>query len=230
MCAHVLVAEDDPNQAQVIGIYLTAEGHSVTVVHDGAIALTRAREQQPDLLVLDVMLPGMDGLDVCRALRAESEVPILVLTARSSEYDLVRGLDFGADDYLTKPYSPRELTARVRTLLRRARPRGLADRAQAHRLGDLVVDPVRHQVTIDGISVECTYGEFQLLEIMVRQPDRVFTRQQLLELTRGTDAYVTPRIIDAHVLNLRKKIERDPSRPARLVTVFGVGYKLTDGS
>jgi DNA-binding response OmpR family regulator len=230
MCAHVLVAEDDPNQAQVIGIYLTAEGHSVTVVHDGAIALTQAREQQPDLLVLDVMLPGMDGLDVCRALRAESEVPILVLTARSSEYDLVRGLDFGADDYLTKPYSPRELTARVRTLLRRARPRELADRAQAHRLGDLVVDPVRHQVTIDGISVECTYGEFQLLEIMVRQPDRVFTRQQLLELTRGTDAYVTPRIIDAHVLNLRKKIERDPSRPARLVTVFGVGYKLTDGS
>jgi two-component system response regulator MtrA len=230
MCAHVLVAEDDPNQAQVIGIYLTAEGHSVTVVHDGAIALARAREQQPDLLVLDVMLPGMDGLDVCRALRAESEVPILVLTARSSEYDLVRGLDFGADDYLTKPYSPRELTARVRTLLRRARPRELADRAQAHRLGDLVVDPVRHQVTIDGISVECTYGEFQLLEIMVRQPDRVFTRQQLLELTRGTDAYVTPRIIDAHVLNLRKKIERDPSRPARLVTVFSVGYKLTDGS
>jgi DNA-binding response OmpR family regulator len=228
MCAHVLVAEDDTNQAQVIRLYLEAEGHSVAVVHDGAIALTQARALQPDLLVLDVMLPGMDGLDVCRALRAESELPILVLTARSSEYDLVRGLDFGADDYLTKPYSPRELTARVRTLLRRARRKEPA--AQVHRLGGLVVDPVRHEVTVDGAPVECTYGEFQLLEIMVRQPNRVFTRQQLLELTRGTDAYVTPRIIDAHVLNLRKKIERDPGRPARLLTVFGVGYKLTDGS
>jgi DNA-binding response OmpR family regulator len=228
MCARVLVAEDDENQAEVVRLYLEAEGHSVAVVHDGAVALTQAREQQPDLLVLDVMLPGMDGLDVCRAVRAESELPILVLTARSSEYDLLRGLDFGADDYMTKPYSPRELTARVRTLLRRARPKEPV--AQGYRLGDLVVDPARHEVTVGGMPVECTYGEFQLLEIMVRQPNRVFTRQQLLEATRGTDAYVTPRIIDAHVLNLRKKIERDPSSPTRLLTVFGVGYKLTDGS
>jgi len=176
--------------------------------------------------VLDVMLPGMDGLDVCRALRSESDVPVLVLTARDSEYDLQRSLDLGADDHMTKPYSPRELVARTRTLLRRTRF-GPQD-GSLLRAGDLVVDPQRHAVHLAGRPVECTHAEFALLAVFAGQPDRAFTREQLLELTRGTDAYVTARTIDVHVLNLRRKIERDPGRPARLVTVYGVGYKLTD--
>ncbi|WIX98664.1 response regulator transcription factor [Amycolatopsis mongoliensis] len=226
MSSRVLVAEDDPKQAQVIRLYLEGDGHTVEVVHDGPAALAHARERRPDLLVLDVMLPGMDGLDVCRTLRTESDLPVLVLTARDSEYDLLRSLDLGADDHMTKPYSPRELLARTRTLLRRARfgPQN----GPLLRVGDLVVDPERHAVHLEGRPAECTHAEFALLEVFAGQPDRAFTRERLLELTRGTDAYVTTRTIDVHVLNLRRKIERDPSRPARLVTVYGVGYKLTD--
>jgi len=226
MSSRVLVAEDDPTQAHVIRLYLESEGHTVDVVHDGADALAHARARRPDLLVLDVMLPGMDGLDVCRALRAESDVPVLVLTARDTEYDLLRSLDLGADYHMTKPYSPRELVARTRTLLRRTRFGPQA--GSLLRAGDLVVDPERHTVHLDGRPVECTHAEFALLAVFAGQPDRAFTRERLLELARGTDAYVTTRTIDVHVLNLRRKIERDPARPARLVTVYGVGYKLTD--
>ena len=226
MSSRVLVAEDDPTQADVIRLYLEGEGHTVDVVHDGREALAHARAHRPDLLVLDVMLPGMDGLDVCRALRTESDVPVLVLTARDSEYDLLRSLDLGADDHMTKPYSPRELVARTRTLLRRTRFG--QQTGPLLRAGDLVVDQERHAVHLEGRPVECTRAEFTLLEVFAGQPDRAFTREQLLELTRGTDAYVTTRTIDVHVLNLRRKIERDPARPARLVTVYGVGYKLTD--
>jgi len=226
MSSRVLVAEDDPHQAQVIRVYLEGEGHTVAVVHDGQAALAHARAHRLDLLVLDVMLPGMDGLDVCRALRTESDVPVLVLTARDTEYDLLRSLDLGADDHMTKPYSPRELVARTRTLLRRNRfgPQT----GPLLRVGELVVDPERHAVHLAGRPVECTHAEFALLEVFAGHPDRAFTRAQLLELARGTDAYVTTRTIDVHVLNLRRKIERDPARPARLVTVYGVGYKLTD--
>ncbi|WP_328603158.1 response regulator transcription factor [Amycolatopsis sp. NBC_00345] len=230
MSSRVLVAEDDPKQAEVIRLYLEDEGHTVAVVHDGLDALAQARAERPDLLVLDVMLPGMDGLDVCRALRTESDVLVLVLTARASEYDLLRGLDLGADDYLTKPYRPRELVARVRTLLRRGRSGPRTGPGAVLRAGDLVVDPTRHEVHVDGRPVECTHAEFALLEVFAAQPGRAFTRGRLLELTRGTDAYVTTRIIDVHVLNLRRKIERDPARPTRLVTVYGVGYKLTDAA
>jgi DNA-binding response OmpR family regulator len=220
----VLVADDDPRQAEVVRRYLTADGHRADVVHDGQAALDAARRLRPDLLVLDVLMPGVDGLLVCRTLRRESDVLVLMLTARTAEDDLLLGLELGADDYLTKPYSPRELMARVRTLLRRA-PRG-APESGVRRIGRLSVDPAEHRVCVDGAPVECTRGEFAILAAMAEQPDRVFTRAQLLHHTRGIDRSSTERTIDVHVMNLRRKIEADPQRPERLLTVYGVGYKL----
>jgi DNA-binding response OmpR family regulator len=226
MCAQVLVADDDPRHAEGIRRYLVADGHEAVVVHDGRAALETARRIRPDLLVLDVMMPEMDGLQVCRTLRQESDVLVLMLTARSTEADLLLGLELGADDYLSKPFSPRELMARIRTLLRRASrgaPSGLAETRQVGRIG---IDPVRHHVTVDGVQIECTRGEFAILAAMSEQPDRVFTRTQLLHHTRGIDRSSTERTIDVHVMNLRRKIEGDPRRPAHLLTVHGVGYKL----
>jgi two-component system response regulator MtrA len=226
MCAHVLVADDDPRQAEVVRRYLAADGHEAHVVHDGQAALDAARRLRPDLLVLDVLMPGVDGLLVCRTLRRESDLLVLMLTARATEDDLLLGLELGADDYLTKPYSPRELMARVRTLLRRA-PRGAQEGVR--QIGRLRIDPSEHQVQVDGEPVECTRGEFAILAAMAEQPDRVFTRAQLLHHTRGIDRSSTERTIDVHVMNLRRKIEVDPRRPAQLVTVYGVGYKLAAG-
>ncbi|MFB6991160.1 response regulator transcription factor [Streptomyces sp. NPDC056178] len=231
MCANVIVAEDDEKQAELVRRYLEHEGHTVTVVGDGLAVLAEVRHREPDLLVLDVMMPRADGLDVIRVLRAEQrEVPVLMLTARSTEDDLLLGLDLGADDYMTKPYSPRELMARVRTLLRRTRRVATAEPAedQALRVGALTVDPVRHEVAVEGRSVECTPGEFRILAAMAAEPERVFTRQRLLEELHGFDRYVSFRTVDVHIMNLRKKIEPAPRRPALLLTVFGVGYKLTD--
>ena len=224
----MLVAEDDERQAEVLRRYLEAAGHQAFVVHDGVAALDRIRRHQPDLLILDVMMPRLDGLDVCRVLRQESDVLVLMLTARSSEDDLLLGLDLGADDYLVKPYSPRELMARVRTLLRRVQ-RAAAPIPAVRRVGRLGVDPQRREVTADGTPIECTRGEFAILAAMAEQPDRVFTRGQLLEHTRGLDRDSTERTIDVHVMNLRRKIEPDPRRPTHLLTVYGVGYKLTGG-
>jgi DNA-binding response OmpR family regulator len=229
MRANVLVADDDHRQAEVVRRYLVADGHEAVVVHDGRSALAQARRLRPDLLVLDVMMPGMDGLHVCRTLRAESDLLVLMLTARTTEEDLLLGLELGADDYLTKPYSPRELMARVRTLLRRTRQVGAANTADVRRVGGVTVDPATHLVTVDGEAVECTRGEFAILAAMSEQPDRVFSRAQLLHHTRGIDRSSTERTIDVHVMNLRRKIEPDPQRPARLVTVYGVGYKLAAG-
>ncbi|WP_107117618.1 response regulator transcription factor [Streptomyces sp. NRRL S-1521] len=238
MCAAVLVAEDDEKQAELVRRYLEREGHSVAVVHDGIAALRAVRNQPPDLLILDVMMPGTDGLTVTRTLRNGdgppelTQLPILMLTARSTEDDLLTGLDLGADDYLTKPYSPRELMARVRTLLRRAcgiHPQP-GPTPQVLRAGDLVVDPLRHEVTVEGRPVDCTPGEFDLLTAMAGDPDRVFTRPQLLDRIHGSSGYISARTVDVHVLNLRKKIERDPRHPTRLLTIFGVGYKLTSAS
>ncbi|WP_436524251.1 response regulator transcription factor [Actinoplanes sp. HUAS TT8] len=228
MCAYVLVAEDDPKQAELVQRYLEHEGHAVIVVGDGRAALEEIRQNPPDLLVLDVMMPRVDGLDVCRILRRDSELPVLMLTARSGEDDLLLGLDLGADDYMTKPYSPRELAARVRTLLRRNRP-GVRAQDPVLRVGNLQVDPVRHEVRADGRPVTCTPGEFHLLRTMAAEPGRVFTREMLLRHLHGFDAYVTARTVDVHVMNLRRKIESDPRRPTRLLTVYGVGYKLADG-
>jgi len=236
MAARILVCEDDVKHAELVRRYLEREGYTAVVVHDGRSAIDEVRRHQPDLLILDLMMPGIDGLDVCRILRAEHELPILMVTARSTEADLVLGLDLGADDYLTKPCSPRELMARVRALLRRARRTGAGDVGPGSadtdeiRVDDLVVDPIRHRVLVDGRPIECTAGEFALLEILAGAPERVFSRQQLLQLTRGQDRYITGRTIDVHVSNLRKKIEVDSRRPARIVTVFGVGYKLAGGA
>jgi two-component system response regulator MtrA len=226
VCAHVLVAEDDQRQAEVLRRYLVAEGHTASVVHDGLSALDQVRRQPPDVLILDVLMPGLDGREVCRILRRDSDVLMLMLTARAAEDDLLEGLDLGADDYMTKPYSPRELMARIRTLLRRARP---APSSAVLSVGRLTVEPERHEVTSDGVRVDCTAGEFAILATMARYPGRVFTRAQLLAQTRGIDRNSTERTIDVHVMNLRRKIEADPRRPAMLQTVYGVGYKLVDG-
>ncbi|MEU0692396.1 response regulator transcription factor [Streptomyces niveus] len=239
MCANIVVAEDDVKQAELVRRYLEHEGHTVTVVEDGRAALEEIRRGEPDLLVLDVMMPRADGLDVVRILRAEGrEVLVLMLTARSTEDDLLLGLDLGADDYMTKPFSPRELMARVRTLLRRNRRSGgpATDSAPAAAVvedetlsvGTLRIDPARHEVSVAGTPVVCTPGEFRILAAMATEPDRVFTRQRLLEELHGFDKYISDRTVDVHIMHLRKKIEHAPRRPARLLTVFGVGYKLTD--
>lgn len=225
MSGRILVAEDDPKQADLIRRYLEREGHAVAVVHDGRSAIDEARRRAPDLVVLDVMMPRVDGLDVCRILRYESDVPIIMLTARSTEDDMLLGLDLGADDYITKPYSPRELVARVRTILRRS-GRDAAD----HRLviGDIVVDTARHEVSRSGEHVECTPKEFAILAAMAASPGRAFTRLQLLEEAFGFDYDGLERTVDVHVANLRKKLEPDPAEPTHLLTVYGVGYKLND--
>lgn len=229
MCAQVLVAEDDPRQAEVLRRYLTADGHRAIVVHDGRSALDQARRLRPDLVVLDVMMPGLDGLHVCRTLRRESDVPVLMLTARTTEDEMLLGLELGADDYLTKPYSPRELMARIRTLLRRAARTG-PDVPPVREVGPIGVDPARHRLTVGGRAIECTPGEFAILAAMSEQPERVFTRAQLLHHSRGADRSSTERTIDVHVMNLRRKIEIDPQRPVHLVTVYGMGYKLMAGA
>ncbi|MFC8077147.1 response regulator transcription factor [Streptomyces sp. NPDC057307] len=243
MCANIVVAEDDVKQAELVRRYLEHEGHAVTVVADGRAALEEVRRGEPDLLVLDVMMPRADGLDVVRILRAESrEVLVLMLTARSTEDDLLLGLDLGADDYMTKPFSPRELMARVRTLLRRNRRPGAPASGSASAVrstpatvedealsvGTLRVDPARHEVSVGGTQVICTPGEFRILAAMATEPDRVFTRERLLEELHGFDKYISNRTVDVHIMHLRKKIEHAPRRPVRLLTVFGVGYKLTD--
>ncbi|MEU6146793.1 response regulator transcription factor [Streptomyces sp. NPDC047081] len=233
MCAHVLVAEDDEMQAELIRRSLLAEGHTATVVHDGAAALDAARRLGPDLVVLDLMLPVIDGFGVCRVLRggdpAHADIPVLMLTARSEEDDLLLGLELGADDYMTKPYSPRELMARIRTVLRRSGRTAAVPENPVVRAAGITVDPERHEVRCDGEPVECTPGEFQILLAMAGEPERVFTRRQLLQCTRGFDRASTERAVDVHIMNLRKKIEADPRRPVRLLTVFGVGYKLSGG-
>jgi DNA-binding response OmpR family regulator len=226
MGAHILVAEDDRRQAEILRRYLESEGYDTAVVHDGQAALAHARRRRPDLLILDVMMPQLNGMDVCRILRHESTVLVLMLTARSGEDDLLQGLDMGADDYLTKPYSPRELMARVRTLLRRVGRPAQSDDSAVIRVGRLVIDQAGQTVTVAGHPVECTPGEFAILAAMAAQPNRVFTRLQLLECTRGIDRESTNRAIDTHMVNLRRKIEVDPRRPECLLTVYGSGYKL----
>ncbi|QNA77399.1 response regulator transcription factor [Streptomyces sp. So13.3] len=188
-----------------------------------------ARRLRPDLLLLDVMMPKVDGLDVCRILRQESAMPVLILTASSTEEDLLIGLDLGADDYMTKPYSPRELMARIRTLLRRVERAAPPDDGVL-KVGAITVNPLRHEVRApSGELVTCTRGEFTILSAMAAEPGRVFTRKQLLERTRGWDVSSTDRTVDMYIMNLRKKLEPDPRRPVHLVTVYGVGYKLTAG-
>jgi DNA-binding response OmpR family regulator len=227
MGARILVAEDDPKQANLVRIYLEREGHSVLLVGDGRAALDHCRARRPDLVVLDVMMPVVDGLDVCRVLRAESDLPILLLTARTTEDDILLGLDIGADDYLTKPYSPRELAARVRALLRRAGVVSAGGQAVL-RVGQLEVDAGRFEVRIDGRPITLTAKEFGILEVLASEPGRAFTRAQIIDRAFGFDHYVLERTVDVHVMNLRRKIEIDAAEPRYVQTVFGRGYRLAD--
>jgi len=224
--ARVLVADDDPKHAQLIRLYLEREGHKVMTVGDGRAVLEAVRSRRPDLIVLDVMMPLIDGLDVCRILRAESDVAIVLVTARAGENDMLLGLDVGADDYLTKPVSPRELTARIRAVLRRVRPGG--EPSGVVRVGDLEVDTGRFEVRVAGAAVVLTAKEFAILELLARQPGRVFTRGQIIDKAFGFELDVSERTVDAHVVNLRRKIEADPVRPRYVQTVYGRGYRMAE--
>ena len=223
--ARVLVAEDDDRQANVLRAYLEREGHRVVVAPDGLAAIEEARRRRPDVVVLDVMMPKVDGLEVCRVLRADSDVPIIMVTARSTEDDLLVGLELGADDYITKPYSPRELVARIRTVLRRS---GQPGTSTATTVGALSIDTVKHEVRLNDSPVELTPREFDLLSVLAASPGRAFSRQELLDGAVGFDHQALERTVDMHLLNLRRKIEVDPKQPRYVLTVKGRGYKLAE--
>jgi DNA-binding response OmpR family regulator len=223
----VLVVDDEPQIVQLVRDYLEHGGFSVLVAADGATALELARTRKPDLVVLDLGLPALDGLDVTRALRREGALPIIMLTARDDESDKLVGLELGADDYVVKPFSPKELVARVRAVLRRAE--GLRTESDVVRVGDEVeLDLARMEATVAGRRVDLTPTEFQLLATLARQPGRVFTRAQLLDALHGVAFESYERAIDAHVKNLRRKIEPEPRAPRYLLTAFGVGYRFAD--
>jgi len=223
----VLVVDDEPEIVRLVRDYLERAGFAVATAADGDAALHAAQRARPDIVVLDLGLPGMDGLDVARALRRDGEVPIIMLTARTDEADRVAGLELGADDYVPKPFSPRELVARVRAVLRRVE--GARAQGDVVRAGDsLVLDAARMEATVDGRAVELTPTEFALLLHMARQPGRVFTRAQLLDAVHGVAVESYERAIDAHVKNIRRKIEPDPRAPRHLLTVFGVGYRVAE--
>ena len=223
----ILVVDDEPGIASLVRDYLEHAGFAVLVAGDGRNALALARSRRPDLVVLDLGLPGLDGLDVARALRRDSDVPILMLTARTDEADRVAGLELGADDYVSKPFSPREIVARVRAILRRTEiATTLAD--APIRVLDVELDPARLRASIGGRPVDLTPTEFALLATLARQPGRVFTRSQLLDAIHGVAFEAYERAIDGHVKNLRRKLEPDPAHPRYLLTVHGAGYRFAD--
>jgi two-component system alkaline phosphatase synthesis response regulator PhoP len=225
----VLVVDDAPDIVRLVRDYLEHAGFTVLVAANGVDALRIARVERPDLIVLDLGLPGRDGLDVTRELRADPSVhtvPIVMLTARADESDKLVGLELGADDYVTKPFSAKELVARVRAVLRRAQ--AAATPADSVRVGDLEIDVPRMAVMVGGRAIDLTATEFQILLVMARQPGRVFTRAQLLDAVRGEAFEAYERAIDAHVKNIRRKLEPDPATPRYVLTVFGVGYRVAD--
>jgi DNA-binding response OmpR family regulator len=225
MSRRVLVVDDEPALTDAVGYALRSDGHEVETVDGGEQALQAAHDRRFDLLVLDLMLPGVSGIEVCRRLRGESAVPIVMLTARDSEVDRVLGLEAGADDYVTKPFSMSELLARVRAILRRRR----LDEGEAHpsrEIGALRLDLERYEVTIDGEPVQLTQSELKLLTFLARDPGRVFSRREIMQHLWQSDYVGDERAADLHVSNIRRKIERDPENPERLVTVRGAGYKL----
>ena len=226
MPKRILVVDDEPTLVATLRYNLEREGFEVSTAADGEEALSKARTQRPDLIVLDLMLPVLSGYEVCRILQKETAVPILMLTARSDEVDKVVGLEMGADDYVTKPFSMRELMARVRALLRRAERPAAADEAERLSAGDLTVDLPRRVVTRDGQTVALKPKEFDLLVFFLRNRGRVFTREQLLNQIWGYDFAGDTRTVDVHVRWLREKTEEEPASPTRLVTVRGVGYRL----
>ncbi len=220
----VLVVDDDAKTVELVKLYLNRDGYRVITSYDGLEALRLARETRPDLIVLDLMLSGMDGLEICRTLREESDVPIIMLTARTTDQDKLIGLGLGADDYITKPFSPRELAARVRTVLRRLP----GERGPAEiRHDKLRINFRSHQASLDGRDLNLTPVEFKLLGVLAKEPGRVFNREQLIEDALGFDFEGFNRTIDVHILNLRRKMEPDPSHPRYIKTVYGAGYKFS---
>ena len=224
--ATVLIVDDEPQILGLVRDYLEHGGFTVLTAADGNAALRTARTRRPDLVVLDLGLPGLDGLDVARSLRRDGDVPIIILTARAEESDKLVGLELGADDYVTKPFSPKELVARVRAVLRRAE--ALKRPAEVIKVGDVLLDAGRMEVRVGDRQVEVTPTEFQLLATLARQPGRVFTRAQLLSAIHGVAFESYERAVDAHVKNLRRKLEPDPHSPRYLLTTFGVGYRFAD--
>jgi two-component system response regulator RegX3 len=225
MSARILVVEDEPAIADAVGYALADAGYDVDTVGDGDDAIAAARSQSYDLMILDLLLPGMQGMDVCRTLRAESDLPIVMLTARDAEVDRVVGLEVGADDYVTKPFSIAELVSRVRALLRR---RELDRNRQpvVQQVGGLQLDITRHSASIDGKPLPLTRSEFRLVTLLASEPGRVFSRDELVRHLWQSDFVGDRRAIDVHISNLRRKLEPDPRHPRRLVTARGVGYKL----
>jgi DNA-binding response OmpR family regulator len=223
----VFVVDDDVKTVELVKLYLLRDGYRVITAYDGHEALRLAREFHPDLIVLDLMLPGISGLEVCRTLRAESDVPIIMLTAMSSDDDRLTGLDLGADDYVTKPFSPRELAARVRAVLRRLPGERGPDKIEH---GSLTVDFLKHEAFLSGKSLNLTPIEFKVLGALVKEPGRVFSRSQIIEKALGQDFDGFDRTIDVHILKLRRKLEPDPHHPRFIKTIYGTGYKLLESN
>ncbi len=223
----ILVVEDEPSIAEVVSLYLQRAGYQVEAVRDGRRAMQSMESHPPDLVVMDLMLPGMDGLSLTRWLRGRSDVPIIMLTARREEADRIAGLETGADDYIIKPFSPQELVSRVRAVLRRTRRETPdPDPGRPITAGELQIDPMSRTVTVFGRPVELTVREFEMLHLLARHPRQVFTREQLLERAWGGARFIDPGTVTVHVRRLREKIEADPSKPAHLLTVWGIGYRF----
>ncbi|TMI83015.1 MAG: response regulator transcription factor [Bacillati bacterium ANGP1] len=218
----ILVVDDEPQIVDLLRSYLRREGFDVDEAGDGEAALAACARRRPDLVVLDLMLPKVDGREVCRRIRETSQTPIIMLTARDEETDKLLGLELGADDYITKPFSPREVVARVRAVLRR----GGREAVEMVRVGDLVIDLRAHEVSLQGRRVDLTPTEFRLLEILAGHPNQVFTRMQLIDRVQGHAFEGYERTVDAHIKNLRGKVEPDPKNPRYVLTVYGVGYKF----
>lgn len=224
MTQTILVVDDEPEIVRLLRSYLEKDGYRVVTAYNGADALYTARHEKPDLVVLDILMPKMDGLAFTRRVRREQDVPIIMLTARAEETDRIVGLEMGADDYVTKPFSPREIVARVRAVLRRAQPRPEAP--PVLRVGPIVLDRAEHTVTVTEEPVDLTPTEFDVLETLMREPGRVFSRGEILEAVQGVAFEAYERTVDAHIKNLRRKIEPDPATPRYVLTVRGAGYRL----
>jgi DNA-binding response OmpR family regulator len=225
----ILIIEDDRKTASLIALYLEREGYHTVVAYDGESALQLASARKPMFVVLDLMLPRLDGWEVCRRLRKTSEVPILILTAKDEEVDRVAGLTLGADDYVVKPFSPRELVARVKAILRRVQNRQALEAVSVLSHGDLVLDPEKQKVTLHGQRIELTHHEFTLLHALMAAPGRVFSRDELLAyLYPNRESIVIDRVVDVHIGKIRQKLEKDPNNPSFILTVRGSGYRFAE--
>ena len=226
MSQTILVVDDEPEIVRLVRSYLEQDGYRVVTAFNGEEALYTARHEKPDLVVLDILMPKMDGLEFTRRVRLEQDVPIIMLTARAEETDRIVGLEMGADDYVTKPFSPREVVARVRAVLRRAQPADDRGPSQVLRVGPIALDRSTHTVNVEGELVNLTPTEYDILEVLMGQPGRVYSRAEILEAVQGVAFEAYERTVDAHIKNLRRKIEPKPASPSYVLTVRGAGYRL----